>query len=147
VNFVRVESEVTIKQPPARVFDFVTTPALWHSWHPATVEVRRVPQRPLGQGERALEVIAVGRRRHEAEWLVRECVPPKLWEITTETQNGAARIVYRCEPTDTGCHFHRTLEFRSRRWPWRALDSTLTRWLLIRQSARALENLRRLLEG
>jgi len=147
MNFVRVESEVTIRQPPARVFDFVTTPALWHTWHPATVEVRGVPQRPLGEGERALEVIAMGRRRDEAEWLVRRCAPPSLWEITTETANGAARIVYRCEPTDTGCHFHRTLEFRSRRWPWRALDSTLTRWLLIRQPAHALENLRRLLEG
>jgi len=147
MRFIRVETDIEIGQAPRRVFDFVTTPALWHTWHPATVEVRGVPVRPLTAGERALEVIAMGSRRDEAEWLVRACTPPELWEITTDTPNGAARIVYRITPTGNGSHFRRTLEFRSKRWPWRALDSTLTRWLLERQSARALANLKSVLES
>ena len=147
MGLIRVESEVRIAVAPQRLFDYVTTPALWHTWHPATVSVRGAPPRPLTTGERAVELIAVGRRRDEAEWIVRDCQPPRLWEISTETANGVARIVYRLSAAAGGCHFQRTLEFRSKRWPWRALDSTLTRWLLLRQSARALANLKRLLEG
>jgi hypothetical protein len=147
VGLIRVESATSIAVAPQRLFDYVTTPALWHTWHPATVAVRGAPPRPLTVGERALELIAVGRRRDEAEWLVRECQAPHLWEISTETANGVARIVYRVTATAAGCHFHRTLEFRSKRWPWRALDGTVTRYLLVRQSARALANLKRLLEA
>jgi hypothetical protein len=65
---------------------------------------------------------------------------------STDTDNGAAHIVYRISVTDTGCRFHRTLEFRSKRWPWRALDSTLTRWILGRQSSRALGDLEQVVE-
>jgi len=147
VALIRVESETSIAVAPQRLFDYVTTPALWHTWHPATVAVRDAPPRPLSVGEHAVELIAVGRRRDEARWLVRECRAPHLWEICTETPNGVGRIVYRVSAAPGGCHFHRTLEFRSKRWPWRALDSTVTRWILARQSARALENLKRLLEA
>jgi len=147
MGLVRVESETNVAVTPQRLFDYVTTPALWHTWHPATVAVRGAPPRPLTVGERAVELIAVGRRRDEAEWIVRECQAPRLWEISTETANGVGHIVYRVHAAEGGCRFHRTLEFRSKRWPWRALDSTLTRWLLVRQSARALANLKRLLEA
>jgi hypothetical protein len=41
---------------------------------------------------------------------------------------------------------HRTLDFRSKRRPWRALDSTLTCWILARQSSRALRNLKKVIE-
>jgi uncharacterized protein YndB with AHSA1/START domain len=33
---VRVETAIEIERPPQSVFDYVTTPALWHTWHPAT---------------------------------------------------------------------------------------------------------------
>ncbi|MEP6657551.1 MAG: SRPBCC family protein, partial [Betaproteobacteria bacterium] len=39
-RFVRVETQLEIERPPQQVFAYVTTPALWHTWHPATVEVR-----------------------------------------------------------------------------------------------------------
>jgi uncharacterized protein YndB with AHSA1/START domain len=145
-QFVRVETEIEIGRPPQQVFDYVSTPALWHTWHPATVEVRNVPSRPLTTGETMLEVIAMAGRRDEALWIVRACTPPQLWEIATETPNGAAHIVYRITPTATGCRFHRSLEFRSKRWPWRLLDSTLTSWILVRQSSRALRNLKQVME-
>ena len=147
MGLIRVESETSIAAAPQRVFDYVTTPALWHTWHPATLAVRGAPPRPLTVGERAVELIAFGRRRVEAEWVVRECQAPCLWEIGTVTAHGVARIVYRISADPPGARFHRTLEFRSTRWPWRALDGTVTRYLLRRQSARALANLKRLLEG
>ena len=144
--FVRVDSEITIQRAPADVFDYVTTPALWHTWHPATVAVRNVPDRPLTAGETALELIAMGGRTDEALWTVHTCDPPRLWEIATDTQKGTARITYRIEPHAGGSRFHRTLEFRSKGWPWRLFDSTLTRRFLEIQSRRALQNLKRVLE-
>jgi len=144
---VIIETEVEIARPSQQVFEYVTTPALWHTWHPATVEVRDVPDRPLTSGETMLELIAVGSRRDKALWTVRACEPPARWEIATDTPNGSADIVYRIAPTAAGCRFHRTLRFRSKRWPWRMLDSTLTRWIIVRQSARALANLKRVLEN
>lgn len=143
---VRIETEIAIARPAEAVFDYVSTPALWHTWHPATVEVRDAPNRPLTVGETALELIAVAGRRDFALWRVTACVRPRRWEIVTDTANGCAHITYDIAPEGGGCRFHRTLEFRSKRWPWRALDGSLTRWLLERQSARALRQLKTVLE-
>lgn len=143
---VRIETEIEISRPPRQVFDYASTPALWHTWHPATVEVRNVPNRPLTTGETMLEVIAVAGRRDQALWTVTASTPPQLWEIATDTPNGIAHIAYRITPTSSGCRFHRTLAFRSKRWPWRMLDSTLMRWILERQSTRALLQLKQVLE-
>ena len=146
-RFVRIDSEIDIARPPHDVFAYATTPALWHTWHPATVEVRNVPNRPLTTGETMLESIAVMGRRDEALWTVRVCAPPQCWEIATDTANGEAHIVYSIAATASGSRFHRALAFRSKHWPWRALDSTFTRWILMRQSGRALRNLKRVIEG
>jgi len=143
---VRIETEIDIDRPPQAVFDYVTTPALWHTWHPATVAVRGVPHRPLKVGETALELIKFAGRHEQALWTVQNCVPPQRWEIDTDTDGGSAHIVYQVTPQKAGSRFHRTLEYRSKHWPWRLLDSTLMRWLLERQSARALRNLKVILE-
>lgn len=145
-SFIRIDTEIEISRTPAEVFDYVTTPALWHTWHPATVAVRNVPERPLTVGETALELIAMGGRKDEALWTVSACESPRLWAIETETTKGAARITYRIETRPGGCCFKRTLEFRSKGWPWPLFDSTLTRLVLAIQSRRALRNLKRVLE-
>lgn len=136
----------TVGVHPQSVFDFVTTPALWHRWHPATVNVRGVPNRPLVVGETAIELIAPAGCRDQALWTVLVCAPPQRWEISTDTANGSAHIVYEIVAADGGSYFHRTLAFQSKRWPWRALDSNLTRWLLARQSQRAMRRLKEVLE-
>ena len=146
LDMVRVETEIVIARPIADVFNYVTTPALWHTWHPATVSVRDVPVRPLVLGETMRELIAVAGRRSEALWTVCACDSPSRWEICTDTPRGAAHIVYRLTAIDGGSRFQRTLGFRSKQQPWRALDSTFTRWVLVRQSARALANLKAVLE-
>jgi len=143
---VRIETEIYIERTAAEVFDYVTTPALWHTWHPATVSVRDVPDRPLVAGETMRELIAVAGRRNEAVWTVLVCDAPRRWEIGTDTRAGTAHIVYRIAATSVGCRFQRTLDYRSKGWPWRTLDSSLTRWILERQSARALANLKTVLE-
>ncbi len=143
---VRIETGTEIACALERAFDFVTNASLWHTWHPATASVRGVPSRPLVTGDTMLESIRAVGRRFDALWTVLACERPRLWVISTSTENGAARIAYRLEPIATGCRFHRTLEFRSRRWPWRALDRNVACWMLSRQSQRALRNLKMVLE-
>lgn len=143
----RIETEVAIAAPRERVFDFVTTPALWHRWHPATLGVSGAPPRPLLAGESVVEHIRAGGRRFDATWMVLACERPALWVIATQAEPGAARIAYTLADASLGCRFRRVLEFRSHRLPWRALDGSLARWVLARQSARALANLKTAVEG
>jgi hypothetical protein len=144
---IRIVTCVHIGRPPRDVFDYVSTPALWPTWHPATAAVREVPDRPLGCGETVVETSAFAGRRTDTRWTVVDCVPPSRWEIVTENPQGSARIVYQIDPAASGSMFQRTLMFRSARWPWRWLDSTLLRAVLVRQSARALANLQAVLEA
>lgn len=141
-----ITTTVEIRRTPEQVFDLVSNPSLWHTWHPATRSVRDAPPRPLQVGESVLEEITAGGRRFEARWTVLRCERPTRWEISTDTGRGAAHIVYRLQATPAGCSFERCLRFRSHHWPWRWLDHSLMQWILRRQSLRALANLRRVAE-
>lgn len=146
-DFVCLVTEVELRCAAEQAFAFVTHPARWSRWHPATVAVRGVPDRPLALGETVIETIGAAGRRFEATWTVRACEPPRRWLIETTSAQGDARIEYLFEPGARGCRFTRLLWFRSHRAPWRWLDRNLTRWLLARQSRRALDNLQRLLSA
>lgn len=146
-GFVCLVTEVDLPCAAGPVFAFVTHAARWSRWHPATVAVRGVEDRPLVLGETVVETIGAAGRRFEATWTVRACEPPRRWVIETTSAEGDARIEYQLEPTAGGCRFTRLLWFRSQRAPWRWLDRNVTRWLLARQSRRALDNLQRLLSG
>jgi hypothetical protein len=126
----------------------VTNASLWHYWHPATASVSDTPPRPLVAGEQVTESIRSGGRRFSARWTVLACEPPALWVIATTTAQGESRIVYelRSDPGDL-TRFFRTLAYRSLHWPWTMFDRNLTRSVLLRQSERALANLKRVLEG
>ena len=121
--------------------DYVTAPALWATWHPATVDVRDVPARPIttgessGGGDRS-------RRPSRAGALDRGSVHPAIvLAVATDTPDGTARIEYHLAAAPRGTRFRRVLAFRSKRLPWRLLDTTFTRWMLERQSRKALRNL------
>ncbi len=127
-----IVTTVEIRRTPEQVFDLVSNPSLWHTWHPATRSVRDAPPRPLREGESVLEYICAGGRRFEARWTVLRCERPTRWEIATDTDRGRAHIVYRLQATPAGCSFERCLRFRSHHRPWRWLDHGLTQWILRR---------------
>jgi hypothetical protein len=143
----RIDSEIELAAQAVDVFDFVTTPAFWSMWHPATAEVIDTPERPLLYGETAIERIRAGGREFMAEWTVIACESPRLWSIATDTAEGEARITYRLASNGSGTRFVRTLAYRSHKAPQRWFDSSLVRWALTRQSKRALANLKRVLEA
>ncbi len=144
--YIQIDTEIEIARPQQEVFDYVTTATLWHTWHPATVEVLHAPERPLITGETALEYIAVYGRRDQVLWTVISCAAPEHWGIAADTQKGTASISYWFAANAQGCYFHRTLRFRSKSLVWRLFDGTLVRFLLNRQSTRALRKLKHILE-
>jgi len=144
--YIQIDTKIKIDCPQQEVFDYVTTATLWHTWHPATTEVRHAPARPLNMGETALEYIEVYGRRDQVLWTVVSCVAPEHWGIAADAQTGTASISYRFTTNGRGCYFHRTLRFRSKSLLWRLFDATLVRLLLERQSARALRKLKHILE-
>jgi uncharacterized protein YndB with AHSA1/START domain len=146
-NPVVLVTTIRIARSREDVFNFVTTPAHWHRWHPATRSVREVPPRPLVVGETIHESIRAAWREFDAIWTVLECAPHERWVIATDTAYGASRITYRVTAHGGSCEFQRTLEYRSRNWPWTALDGSLTRRKFERQSNTALTNLKATLEA
>jgi hypothetical protein len=147
-TLVTIDTAVLIRRSIDAVFNFATNASLWTAWHPATAAVTATARRPLVQGETVIEAIRVGALRFQATWTVLACESPSRWVIATTARQGDARIVYELFADDAAgpTRFVRTLAYRSRRWPWSALDRTLTRRVLEQQSDRAVENLKRVLE-
>lgn len=143
----KVVTKVSIACQPERAFTYATNASLWHTWHPATAKVRDVPARPLVMGETMLESISAAGQKFDAVWTVLACEAPNLWVIATRTERGCARIAYELTATQEGCIFQRTLEYKSFVLPWRWLDTSFNYWLLKRQSRRALDQLKQVLEA
>jgi uncharacterized protein YndB with AHSA1/START domain len=104
-SLTKVVTAVQIACTPERAFAYATNASLWHTWHPATAQVRDVNARPLGAGETIHEsIVAIG-QKFDALWTVLACEAPHLWVIATRTERGSARIVYRVLPHALGCEF------------------------------------------
>ena len=147
ISPVKIVTVVDIDRPPQDVFDYVTAPSLWKTWHPATSSVSGVPDRPIRLGETVRESIRVGIKRFETTWEVVECRPPESWAISTDSGEGVALIRYDLRREGEGTRFTRVMEFRSRFYPWKALDTWLMKWILARNSRQALTQLKKLLES
>ena len=144
---VSLENTTFIQCEQSVVFDFVSRPTQWHRWHPATHEVTNAPDRPLVTGETMCEHIVVVGQHFQAVWKVFDCVPHVTWIIGTISSHGASKITYTLTAKNGGCEFSRKLQYRSKNWFMRLLDSNLIKWALNRQSATALSNLTKLLES
>lgn len=136
-----VTTTVTIPVPAPELFALVTNARQWTRWHPATASVRDTPDRPLVLGESVVESIRAAGRSFDARWVVVECDAPRRWIIATDSPQGSAWIEYTLEPQGAGTRFTRRLRWRSHHRPWTWLDRSLIRWILARQSGRALSNL------
>jgi uncharacterized protein YndB with AHSA1/START domain len=100
---------------PAQVYDFVSRPARWKEWHPASRRAQGIEDESLVAGRRfEEEVVAAGRHRH-LTWLVEESRPGQRWKASAYMPDGSTvRLTYEMEPTGPeGSHtqFTRTLEY------------------------------------
>ena len=141
-----VQNEILIVGPIQNVFDAVTTTATWPQWHPATVAVGGVTDRPIRLGDRIHERARIGGQEYEGDWTVVEHDAPTrvvLHILGTDT-----RISYAFStagPTTT--RFVRCLEFDPVAFAGSAADPTALERLMDAQSQAALEKLKALVEG
>ena len=68
---------ITITGPAEAVFDLVTTARYWPRWHPATLAVGGVTQRPFGLGDRIHERVRFGDVVTQGTWEVVEHDRPR----------------------------------------------------------------------
>jgi uncharacterized protein YndB with AHSA1/START domain len=144
----RICNSIQIRQPIEPVFDFITTPANWPQWHPASVSVGGNADHSLLPAEAVTENISVAGRRGQITWLVRERGAPHRWVIDGAGKNGGhATITYTLTRHPAGTNFERELVYAMPNPLLAVLD-----WLIIRSrmkadSVEALQRLKRLLES
>ena len=144
----RICNSIQIRRSIEQVFDFITTPANWPQWHPASVSVGGNSDHSLLPGEAVTENISVAGHRGQVTWLVRERSAPHRWLIDgTGKDGGRATITYTLTRDTTGTNFERKLVYAMSNPLLAVLD-----WLIIRSrmkadSAEALQRLKRLLES
>jgi uncharacterized protein YndB with AHSA1/START domain len=140
-----VRTTVQIRRPAEEVFDFVTTPAHWPRWHPASLGVEGATDHPLELGEQVTEDFSVAGRRGRAVWTVRRRERPQLWSIDGEAADGSrATITYTLAPAPDGTTFRRDVSLAPAD---PGLDWSLLGPVIEQESAEALRRLRDLLEA
>lgn len=143
----RICNSIQIRRPIEQVFDFITTPANWPQWHPASVSVGGNADHSLQAGEEVTENISVAGRRGQVTWLARERSAPHRWVIDGSGKDGGrATITYTLTPHPDGTTFERELVYTMPNALLTVLDWLIIRWRMKADSAEALRRLKRLLE-
>jgi uncharacterized protein YndB with AHSA1/START domain len=144
----RIDNTIDIAAPMPQVFAYVATPANWPRWHPASRAVRGVTDHTPAVGESVIETYEIGGRRDEATWTTVELEPPLRWRFVARAEaGGTAEIAYTFTPTATGTRFRRELFYRGPNLAFAIVDRFKLRDIMTRDSAAALENVKRDTEG
>ncbi len=145
----RVANAIDIAAPPERVYDYVTTPAHWPRWHPSSLAVEgAAASHSMTLDERVTEEFSVAGRHGRAEWRVIERDAPRLWAIEGSIAGRRAGVVrYRVAPTPRGARFEREFEYVIPTALFWVLEPVLIRPRIADESARAVAQLRAVLEG
>jgi uncharacterized protein YndB with AHSA1/START domain len=135
---------INIHRPIGVVFDYITTPANWPAWHPASRAVS--VHHSLLIGEQVTEEFVAGGRHGSCVWQVTQREVPYLWTITTNTPQVPVEITYRLKPHGENTLFERELTYvTSSLWFW-VLDLLLISRRMTLESRVALEQLKERLE-
>jgi hypothetical protein len=142
----RIVVTISIHRPIGVVFDYITTPANWPAWHPASRAVSGSVDHSLLIGEQVTEEFVAGGRHGSCVWQVTRREVPYLWTITTSTPQVQAEITYRLSAQGETIIFERELTYvTSGLWLW-VFDFLLMRRRMNRESRIALERLKERLE-
>lgn len=146
-DVTRITNTVVIQRPPQAVFDYVTTPANWPKWHPASLGVSGATDHPLQLGEQTTEDFLVAGRRGQALWTVIDREAPQFWRIEATVEGRrAASVTYTLRPSGEGTRFERELIYPSRNLLFALLNSLSLREQVQAESTTAVERLKQRLE-
>ncbi len=147
-DWTRIVTAITIRQPVAQVYDYVTTPGHWPQWHPSSLAVSGAVDHSLLVGERATEDFLVAGRRGRAVWTVIAREAPARWEIEGEVDGRKASVItYTLAQAGAGTRFQRELAYRSPNLLFALLNRLQIRARIEAESSLALERLKQVLEG
>jgi hypothetical protein len=141
----RVVNTVRIDGPVEQVFDLVTTTKYWPEWHPATVGVGGVTERPIALGDVVRERARIGGRMYEGDWTVAEHVRPA--RVVLRAGSGRIQISYAFRAVGAATEFERTLEYQPEDFAQAGADPAAVQALMFGQSEQGLQKLKRLVEG
>lgn len=127
------------------VFDLVTTARLWPQWHPATVAVGGVTERPFLLGDVIRERGQAAGLPFVLAWIVVEHARPQ--RIVIESHEPPARIAYTFRQHASAVEFTRELEYDPAVFRATVPDAAELQRGMHAQSQQALEQLKKLVEG
>ena len=136
-----------ISRPIHAVFDYVTTPANWPQWHPASRAVIGAADHSLLVGEEVTEEFVAGGRAGSCVWRVTKREAPFLWAITTSTPQVQADITYRLKANRGATAFERDLTYATSGLWFQVLDVLVMRRRMNSESRIAVARLKERLEG
>jgi uncharacterized protein YndB with AHSA1/START domain len=142
----RIVVTISIHRPIETVFDYITTPANWPDWHPASRKVSESADHSLLIGEQVTEEFVAGGRHGSCVWQVTQRAAPYVWTIATSTPQIRAEITYRLAAQGGSTLFERELIYVIFGMWLRIFDFALMRRRMDRESHLALERLKERLE-
>ena len=139
-----IQLEQFILAPTQAVYDYVTRPARWKEWHPASLGAQQHAAESLGVGARFEEdILSAGVKRH-LRWTVEQAEPGQRWAAGAVMEDGStAHLEYRFEARNTGMNFTFILRYQLKPLHLR-LANALFMWRRVQAESRlALGNLTR----
>lgn len=131
-----------IPAAPSAVYDYVTRPARWKQWHPASLGAQDHADHSLAAGATFEEDIrSAGFTRH-LRWQVKDSQPGKRWEAhAVMTDGSTVQLLYEFATDGAGTRFTRTLNYSIKPRLLRAINDLLMWRKVRRESTKALANL------
>lgn len=139
-----IQLEQFILASTQAVYDYVTRPARWKEWHPASLGAQEHAAESLAAGARFEEdILSAGIKRH-LRWTVEEAEPGVRWAASAVMDDGSTvHLLYRFEGRNTGMNFTRTLRYHVKPLHLRIVNA-LFMWRKVQAESRlALSNLTR----
>lgn len=140
----RIVSTAYIPRPVEEVYNFVTTPSTWPSWHPSSVAVTGDANHSQVVGEQCTEEFLVAGRSGKAVWTVTDREFPRRWVIsgTIEGSNGGGIVTYTTRAEGEGTRFEREFVYPRRSLRFTILDILFIRRRVKAESEQAVQQLR-----
>jgi hypothetical protein len=141
----KVINSIEINGHLDHIFDLVTTTKYWPQWHPATVGVDGLTERPFTLHDQIIERAQIGPHLYEGTWTV------VAWErpLQAKLQGTSNRIFITYsfqQVSENVTEFRRQLEYYPADFAASAPDPIQLAQLMHSQSQKALEKLKQLVE-
>jgi hypothetical protein len=148
----RIVTTVVIRRPLECVFRFGSTPRNWPARHPTALAVTGAVDQPVQAGAEILEHDRFSFLKGCIRWRVRSATAPTGWVIDGVLdevplfRGTTTSITYTLTPADGGTFLERIMTYRTPNALARLLDRLYFKAHNARQSQRAVERMRHLLE-